>query len=144
MTKQAGFSLVELMVYITIVAILLVSGMAMYRGYIGRANESSANQDLLLFRQSIVLYQNDIGQYPRVLEDLIRKPTDAEAAKNWRNKYVDPTSLKMSDGKIVDPWDNPYHYRVTKGATNPFELYSDGDSTADNPIRLDAWKIQRK
>jgi len=50
---------------------------------------------------------------------------------------LDPDSATIKEGKIVDPWDQPYQYRVTKGGKHPFELYSLGDP--DAPERFDAW-----
>lgn len=143
MTKQSGFSLLELMIYITIVGILAGGAYLFFSGRIGAAKESAAKTDLRTFKTAITMYKNDIDRYPGTLEDLIRKPSDPEALKRWRNKYVDPENLKVEDGKIVDPWENPYHYRVTKGGKNPYELWSDGDQEAENPVRIDAWDLKR-
>jgi len=143
MTKQSGFSLIELMIYITIVGILAGGAYLFFTGRIGAAKESSAKTDLRTFKAAILMYNNDIGKYPAVLEDLIRKPSDPEALKRWRNKYVETDNLKIEDGKILDPWENPYHYRPTKSGNRQYELWSEGDPEAENQVRIDVWDLGR-
>lgn len=145
MTKQSGFSLIELSIYLVIVGLLAVVAIPLYTGYVARAKVSKAEQELLLFKASIIQYNLTMNQYPKKLEDLITKPTyDAEVAKTWR-AFVDPGTVKQSsDGKILDPWNEPYQYRPTKGGKRPFELYSNGDPEASEPYKIDAWDIKSK
>ena len=146
MTKQSGFSLVELSIYLVIVGILAVVAVPFYRGWVTRTQIGKAESELLLFKTSIVRYNFDIGKYPGKLEDLVTKPTyDAEAAKSWHTALVDPTTVKLSsDGKLLDPWGELYQYRVTKGGKNPYELYSKGDPEASEPYKIDVWNIKSK
>ncbi len=144
MTKQSGFSLIELSVYLVIVGLLAVVAIPMYTSYVANAKKTKAEGELLVFKQAIIQYSFDNGQYPKKLEDLITKPSDSEAAKNWR-QLVDPSNLKRSsDGKILDPWNEPYQYRPTKGGKQQFDLASTGDTEASEPVKIDVWKITSK
>lgn len=147
MTKKPGFSLVELAIYITIVGILAVFVLPNLISWIGRASYRKAESEMLTFAQELTMYSSDIGHYPRKLEDLIRKPTDdLEAAKSWRYAYLKEGSYALNEeGKIADPWQQPYRYHVnTKGAKHPYELSSEGDPKASEPSPINVWEIKAK
>lgn len=137
-TKNPGFSLLEIMIAIAIMALLAVTLGPKLLNVLGKAKDSKVNTELQVLKHAIEEFYADTNQYPHRLEDLIKKPADQNLAKKWRRPYVDDESATIKEDRIVDPWDNPYIYRVTKGAAHPFELYSEGDP--ETPGRLDAWK----
>jgi general secretion pathway protein G len=143
MTKQSGFSLIELTIYIVIVAILSVTMIPLVTSWIGRARISTTNENLKMLKTAIQQYSFDIGKYPTKLEDLINKPTEKEAAEKWHYPFLDKASVPLNtDGKICDPWKEPYQYRVNpKGSDRAFELYSNGDPDASEPFKIDVWKL---
>lgn len=126
-SAKDGFTLIEIMVAIAIVAILTVA-VPNFMGYLQTAKKSKATTTLRTFDQAITLFNVQTGQYPQSLRDLIRRPSDEKIARKWQ----DGGYLK---GKEVpeDPWGNSYRYRLTPGQEHPYELYSYGPKGKDAP-----------
>lgn len=64
MTDKHGFTLIELMVTITIIAILSVIGLATFQKTIVNSRDMQRIRDLQSFRQALELYRNDQHYYP--------------------------------------------------------------------------------
>ena len=138
--KKEGFSLIELVIAITILGILAVIIGPRLMRWIGRASETKAQQELLVLKGSIVEYYAEVRQYPKTLIDLIRKPSASDIALKWHGPYVEPEQANISGNNIMDPWDQPYQYRVTRGGKHQFELYSLGNP--EEPKKIDVWEIR--
>lgn len=63
---QAGFTVVELLVVIVVIAILAAISIVAYTGIQGRAHDAAVQSDLRSISQSIMIYHADTGLYPRV------------------------------------------------------------------------------
>jgi len=69
-------------------------------------------------KSAIDQFEQDNGNYPKSLQDLVQPPADA---KNWRGPYFTPTNLP------TDPWGNPYIYEYPgKHNKNGYDLFSAG------------------
>ena len=116
-----GFTLIEIMVVVVILAILgsLVAPSILSR--IDEARIVKAKQDLRLYESALDLYRMDNYKYPTTdegLQALVQKPNDPNI-KNWRaDGYVKQL--------VKDPWTHDYVYVApgTNGA--PYDLYSLG------------------
>jgi general secretion pathway protein G len=93
---QAGFTLIELMIVMTIIFILLGIAAVRYDRSVLRAHEAVLHQDLQALRQAIDNYTLDKEAAPQSLEDLQSAgyihfvPTDPIThAKDWRLEYKD-------------------------------------------------------
>jgi prepilin-type N-terminal cleavage/methylation domain-containing protein len=62
--KQPGFTIVELLIVIVVIAILATIGVVAYRGILGRANYTKRLQDMATIRKALQLYKVDNGQFP--------------------------------------------------------------------------------
>ena len=72
MTKrESGFTLIELMVVLALIAILATMGMSQYRQSVVYAKESTLHEDLFRMRDAIDQYYADKGQYPASLDALV-------------------------------------------------------------------------
>ena len=105
-SNQRGFTLIELMVVITILALL--GGIVMPRviGRLRQARPQKAAIDIKQIGLALDMYAADNGMYPTTeqgLDALVTKPTSQPEPLNWVESYVDPT-------KFLDPWGNPYVY----------------------------------
>lgn len=68
---QRGFTLIEMVMVIAIMAILLAIAAPIYSIHIRRANEAVLKEDLFNMRQAIDQYSQDKTKAPQTLEDLV-------------------------------------------------------------------------
>lgn len=71
--NKKGFTLIELMIVISIIGILSTLAQPSYVQYKIRAREASLKNTLFVFRDAIDKYYADHGKYPDSLEDLVEK-----------------------------------------------------------------------
>ena len=69
--RQAGFTLIELMIVILIISILMAIAAPLYTQSVIRAKESVLKQDLFTLREQIDNYTLDKEKAPQSLEDLV-------------------------------------------------------------------------
>jgi general secretion pathway protein G len=93
---RAGFTLIELMIVITILLILMSIAIGRYQQSVLRAKEAALKQDLMVMRKAIDEYTLDKETAPQSLEDLVTAkylgtiPTDPMTnQKDWRVVYED-------------------------------------------------------
>ena len=73
MVKGKGFTLVELMVVLTIIALLISIVAPDYVGRTRRAEEAVLKQNLATMRDALDKHYADAGKYPASLEELVAK-----------------------------------------------------------------------
>jgi general secretion pathway protein G len=120
---EAGFTLLELLVVLGILALIAAIGYPQVLRYMGAARTETAKAQLSALATSLELYALDNGGFPSQqagLNALVQAPP---GAKRWRGPY-----LKKAEG-LVDPWGAPYQYRIPGRAT-PFELVTLGRDNA--------------
>ena len=91
MKKGHGFTLVELMVVMTIIGLLISVVVPDYIGKMRRAEEAVLQQNLTVMRESLDKHYADTGRYPSTLDDLVAKhylrsiPKDpfTQSASTW-------------------------------------------------------------
>lgn len=107
-----GFTLIELMIVITIIFILIGIAAARYDRSVQRAKEATLKTDLTVMRQAIDNYTLDKEAAPQSLEDLVNPqapylrevPVDPMTrAKDWHLDYGDLVlSPDQTNNGIVD------------------------------------------
>ncbi len=70
--KQRGFTMIELMVVLSIILILISIAVPIYSQSILRAKEAVLRQDLFAMRSVIDQYTMDKGKAPQSLDDLVQ------------------------------------------------------------------------
>jgi general secretion pathway protein G len=98
MLKQAkhGFTLIELMVVMAIIALLLALATPRYFNHLERSRETVLKQDLAVMRDAIDKYHGDRGRYPDSLEELV-------SARYLRMLPVDPVTERPDTWQVVAP-----------------------------------------
>jgi general secretion pathway protein G len=98
MKKQAGFTLIELMVVISLIVVLAGMGLVQYRNSIVRSKEAVLKKDLFEMRDAIDQYYADKNEYPSTLDALVsdgylrRMPKDpfTNAEDSWQAVPAEP------------------------------------------------------
>ena len=88
---HSGFTLVELLVVMAIIAVLLTIAAPRYFNSVERSKEAVLRQDLNVMRDAIDKFYGDTGSYPRDLAELVEKrylraiPVDplTESSETW-------------------------------------------------------------
>lgn len=134
---RAGFTLAEILIAIVIVAIMAMIAIPAYNKYQERAQKTSTIATLKNIRLAIQSFNSDTGQYPEVLQDLIKKPLNEELAKDWNGPYLEGKDIPK------DGWKHPFQYQVTAGGEHEFELYSYGPKgkTAARTEWISVWNV---
>jgi general secretion pathway protein G len=124
MKKQAGFTLVELLVVLTIIALLLSLVVPNYVGRVRHAEEAVLQENLTLMRDALDKHYADAGQYPRALEDLVTK-------RYLRAIPKDPITQTAGTWTLVAPA-NP-----EKGAV--YDVHSGAKGVGSNGLPYERW-----
>ncbi len=69
--SAGGFTLIELMVVLTLISILAAMGMVQYKNQIQRTKEAVLAEDLVRMRDAIDQYYADKAKYPASLDALV-------------------------------------------------------------------------
>jgi general secretion pathway protein G len=129
-SNQGGFTLVELMLVLVILAILAGLVLPKFAGRQEQARETAAVTQIATFNTALGAYEVDTGSYPSTqagLRALVAQPADVSG---WRGPYLE------SDIPL-DPWNHPYVYEYP-GKLNPsgYDIISMGQDgqlgTADD------------
>jgi len=124
---SAGFTLIEMLVVITIIG--LIAGVVGPRvlSYLGESKVKAARIQIDSFASALDLYYLDIGRYPTSDEGLQALAQRPGNSTSWNGPYI--------NGGVVpkDPWGNPYLYR-SPADTMPFEVVSRGSDGVEGGV----------
>ena len=104
LSSSPGFTIIELMIVVTIVGILATLAVPSYHAAIIKAKEGALRQDLFSLRDVIDQHRADKGKYPETIQALVaagylrRVPTDplTGSTSSWQ-EMVDQTEGGMVD-----------------------------------------------
>lgn len=130
LAKRSGFTLVEMLLVLVILATLAAIVVPKFAGRTEQARITAAQTQINSFELVLDTYEVDNGFYPKGsdgLQDLVEQPSNAQ---NWRGPYMEEIPL--------DPWGNEYVYECPgKHNTSSFDIVSmgpDGRSGGDDDI----------
>lgn len=107
MRKWRGFTLIEILVVMVIIATLLSLVAPRYFDTVSRSRETTLKHDLIIMRDAIDKYYSDTGSYPDSLQDLVQRkylralPEDPITNRTDTWTFVAPTDVSIK-GSIYD------------------------------------------
>ena len=127
--RQRGFTLIEVMVVVVIIAILAAIIVPNVMKKPDQVKQVAVQQDILSIQNALDLYKLDNGTYPSTdqgLEALVKKPESDPVPSNWQPGGYLKTLPQ-------DPWGHPYRYE-NPGLHSEVDVYSMGASDDDSTI----------
>ncbi|MFK5920879.1 MAG: type II secretion system major pseudopilin GspG [Verrucomicrobiota bacterium] len=129
--KRRAFTLVELVIVLTIIGILAASGIYLLTGLIDDAKYERVGSDLKVLDLALQQYERNNYFKPPTQEQglaaLVEKPTSDPQPQRWR-QYLQEMML--------DPWGQEYQYRFpatkSKKKYDLFTLGEDGVESEDD------------
>ena len=141
--RESGFTLIEIMVVLTIIAIMTALIAPQIMGRVDEARVTAAKQDIRTLETALDFFQMENFRYPTTdmgLEALVKKPEDP-AIRNWRaGGYLRATTVPK------DPWGNEYRYMQPGTKGGAYDLYSlgaDGEVGGEGvDADIGSWNLQ--
>ena len=139
-SRQAGFTLIEIMVVVIIIGILAAIVAPNVIGRIDDAQMTKAKAEISTIENALKFYRLDNFAYPSTeqgIESLVTQPNDP-TIRNWKpGGYLD----RMPK----DPWGNPYQY-LSPGNNGEIDIYTLGRDGRPGGEGVDAdmgnWELE--
>lgn len=122
---RRGFTLIELMVVMAIIAVLLTIAAPRYFNHLDRAREATLRQTLAVVRDAIDKFHGDTGAYPDNIEDLV-------ARRYLRAVPVDPITDSTQTWVLLPP-------PPANGKGNLWDLRSGAEGNGSNGTPYAEW-----
>jgi len=116
---QGGFTLVEMLVVITIIGLIMSLVGPRVLNYLSESKVKAARIQIQSFSSALDLFYLDAGRYPSTAEGLAALVRPTSGVAGWAGPYL------RGGGVPNDPWNNPYVYR-SPGVHAPFDIVSYG------------------
>ena len=118
-STQSGFTLIEVMVVVAILAVIAAMVVPNIVGKDDQARVARVKSDLRSISAAVDMFKLEQYRYPSQDEGLTALVEKPDNAKNWpAGGYLRTVP--------VDPWDNPYIYIVPGYSGRPYEILSLG------------------
>jgi general secretion pathway protein G len=124
---QRGYSLIELIITVAILAVLSSLALVAYQGYVAEARIGTAMQDI---RQAELILSdlaldNDLGSVDGGVAGTLN-------IYQAGNGLAVAASAPANADDWLDPWDNPYRYRRPAVRTDAAGVISNGTTTGQS------------
>lgn len=120
----AGYTLLELLVVMGILAALTAMATPQVMGYFGKAKTQSAQLQIENINTALEMYYVENGSYPSSSAGLRALVEATPEAPRWNGPYL------KNARTLLDPWGRPYQYSVSEqGEYNVYSLGPTGKGT---------------
>ena len=117
--RQAGFTLIEMMVVMVIIGLLMALVGPRFIRQEEKARVRAARAQIELLGTALDTFRLDIGRYPNTQEGLAALRQRPGGLDRWDGPY-------LKKDVPLDPWARPYGYRSPGDQGRPYDLYSLG------------------
>ena len=117
--KQMGFTLLELLVVLGIIAMLAGIVGPQVMKHMVESKTKAAKVQIEDLASTLDMYKLDAGGYPTTEQGLQALVEAPDNAKHWSGPYLSKSKIPL------DPWQNEYHY-VFPGEHSKFDIFSYG------------------
>src|ERR1700754_506033 len=116
---QLGFTLVEMLVVITIIGLIMSLIGPRVLNYLSESKVKAARIQLQSFASALDLFYLDAGRYPSSAEGLTALVRQTPGVAAWNGPYLKGGNVPS------DPWNHPYVYR-SPSERGPYDIISYG------------------
>ena len=117
--NERGFTLVEMLVVITIIGLIMGLIGPRVLNYLSESKTKAARIQLQSFSAALDLFYLDVGRYPSTSEGLAALAQRPPGLGTWNGPYLNGGAVPK------DPWNTAYVYRAP-GDHGPFDILSYG------------------
>jgi general secretion pathway protein G len=117
--RRQGFTMLELLVVLAIIALLAAFVGPKYFAQIGKSKGQIARAQIDLFDKAVVQYRIDVGSYPTQEQGLVALVAPPKGEGLWRGPY-------LKKAVPLDPWERAYSYKIPGSDGREFEIVSFG------------------
>jgi len=118
-TSEQGFTLVEMLVVISIIALIMALVAPRVLNFLGESKVKAAKIQIQSIETALDLYALDTGHYPSSSEGLDALMQRPGGVTSWNGPYLKGNAVPN------DPWGRPYVYR-SPGEHGPYDIVSYG------------------
>jgi general secretion pathway protein G len=119
--NDAGYTLLELLVVMGILAVLTAMATPQLMGYFSKAKTQSVQLQIENIGTALELYYMENGSYPSASVGLKALVEATPEAPRWNGPYIKKAK------NLLDPWGRPYQYNYPV-SSGQYEVYSLGPS----------------
>jgi general secretion pathway protein G len=124
---RLGFTLVEMIVVITIIGIIATLVIVRYSGHTDQAKVAAAKSQIAQIESAVISFHAHVGRLPNSLVELVEKPA---GVTGWQEGgYLKGSAVPK------DPWGNDFVYKLTG---RKFEIISYGADGKEGGTGVDA------
>jgi len=136
--RSQGFSLIEIIIVITIIGLIVAWAGNRIFGQGERAKAGVAKSQMQDIMGALDLYKLDTGKFPTSQDGLKALMQAPSGASNWNGPYIRKAE------QLKDPWGNDWTYRSPGNDNRPFEIVSlgaDGQEGGEGPNKdIKSWE----
>lgn len=130
---NAGYTLLELLVVLGILAVLSAMATPQLMGYFGKAKTQSAQIQIQNIGTALEMYYLENGSYPSESAGLKALVEPTPEAPNWNGPYLKKTQ------NLLDPWGRPFQY-VYPSSDGSYEVFTLGPSGKAKAASTATWQ----
>lgn len=119
-SAKAGATILEILVVLSIIAMIAAVIAPRVIGYLGRAKSETATLQIRNIRSAVQLFYVDTGRYPSEAEGLSVLTAAPGSESGWDGPYLDAVDA------LKDPWGREYIYAADPAGADSFKIQSFG------------------